>query len=48
MSLLYEILFLTIKLETYREDLFKEYLEFPMEYNYNLKRKAAIKSRDEA
>ena len=32
-SLLYEILLLTIKLETYKEELFKEYLELPMEHD---------------
>jgi len=37
-SLLYEILLLTLKLEKYREDLFTEYLEMPMEKNEHLKK----------
>ena len=35
-SLLEQMLQLTLKLDTYREDLFKEYLERPTEHNLNL------------
>jgi len=36
-NLLHEILMLSIKLDTYKEDLFKEYIKRPLERNYNLK-----------
>lgn len=36
--LLYEALLISIKLEDYKEDLFKEYIKLPKEENYNLKR----------
>ena len=42
--LLYEVLLVSIKLEDYKEDLFKEYIKLPKEENYNLKRKQAQSS----
>ena len=39
--LLYEALLISIKLEDYKEDLFKEYVKLPKEQNYNLKRQDA-------
>jgi hypothetical protein len=42
--LLYELLQITIKLEDYREELFKEYLELPIEKNTNLKKEVAKKA----
>ena len=42
--LLYEALLITIKLENYKEDLFKEYLKLPKEENFNLKKQEAQSS----
>ena len=41
LNLLHEILTLTIKLDAYNEELFKEYLKFPLERNDHLKTEAA-------
>lgn len=47
-NLLHEILILTIKLDNYREDLFKEYLKFPLEMNNNLKREDVRKRNNKS
>lgn len=45
-NLLHEILMLSIKLDNYKEDLFKEYIKRPLERNYNLKKDFANKKQN--